>query len=183
MSAIPTIAEVLSEQLGRSPLQMESMIREALAEVNRRRWRKLSPEERAHLQEELERARSVHEQPFPPEDIAQIPLPLLPFFIRRVGEDLATARHVWRDAYDRYLELERSCALMFHEKGRLQITVAEKKAGLDPRVQEASKLSRELHERVHALERAETNLLQELQVRVELVRLGVLPDPVAVRPL
>ena len=101
MSAIPTIAEFISEQLGRSPVEIETLIREALAEVNRRRWRKLSPEERTHLQEELELARPVNEQLFPPEDIAQIPLSLLPLFIRRVREDLSTARQVWQEAFDR----------------------------------------------------------------------------------
>jgi hypothetical protein len=183
MSAIPTIAEVLSEQLGRSPVEIETLIREALAEVNRRRWRKLSPEERAELQEELERARSVNEQPFPSEDIARIPLSLLPLFIRRVREDLATAREVWREAFDRYQELARSRTLWYHEKEHLQITAAEKKATLDPRVQEAAKGSLDLKQRVDALERAEANLLQELEVRLVLVRSGVLPDAEAIRPL
>jgi hypothetical protein len=159
------------------------LIREALAEVNRRRWRKLSPEERAKLQEELEQARSVNEQPFPSEDIAQIPLSLLPLFIRRVRENLSTARQVWQEASDRYQEVGRSRTLWYHEKEHLQITAAQKKATLDPRVQEAYRRSYELRLRVDALERAETNLFQELEVRLVLVRSGVLPDPEAIRPL
>ncbi len=156
--------------VGLSPKRSTANIREALAEVNRRRWRTLSPDERVELQGDLERARSANEQPFPSEDIAQIPLSLLPLFIRRVREDLATARQVWREAFDRYQELARSRALWYHEKEHLQITAAEKKATLHPRVQEAARGSLDLKQCVDALERAEANLLQELEVRLVLVR-------------
>ena len=161
MSAIPTIAEFISEELGRSSVEIEVVDPRGPAEVNRRRWRNLAPEERTHLQEELDRARPVNEQLFPPEDIAQIPLSLLPLFIRRVREDLSTARQVWQEAFDRYQEVGRSRTLWYHEKVHLQITAAQKKATLDPRVQEVYRRSYELRLHVDALERAEANLFQE----------------------
>lgn len=105
MSFVPTLAQVLSERLGRSPEEMSILIREGLAEAERRRWQALTPDQRDTLHAELERARSVDKRPFPPELITTIPLTLLPLFVRRVGDDLATARTVWQESFAQYLEL------------------------------------------------------------------------------
>ena len=59
----------------------------------------------------------------------------------------------------------------------------EKKGAIDSRFQEASRKSLELKRTVEAVEHAESNLLQELEVRLVLVRTGVLPDPEAVRAI
>jgi hypothetical protein len=183
MSFVPALAEVIGERIGRSPEEMKHLIQEGLAEAERRRWQALTPEQRAEVHEEMERARSVEERPFPPELIAGIPLSLLPFFVRRVREDLATVRAAWQEAFAQFQEISRTLTLWYHEHERLQITAAEKKAAIDPRVQDASRKSIAYKTKLEALERAEANLLQELEVRLVLVRTGVLPDPEAVRPL
>jgi hypothetical protein len=183
MSLIPTLAEILAERLGRTPNEMQLLLREALAESERRRWQSLTAEERESLNEELERARDADEPPFPPEVITRIPLSMLPFFVRRVRDDLATVRKAWYETFANFNELSRSLTLWYHEHEKLQITAAEKKASVDGRVQDASRKSRALKDKVDALEHAESNLLQELEVRLVLVRSGVLPDPEAVRPL
>jgi hypothetical protein len=125
----------------------------------------------------------VEERPFPPEMIAGIPLSLLPFFVRRVREDLSVARSAWQEAFGQYQEFHRSLTLWYHEHERLQITAAEKKAAIDQRVQEASRKSIAFKTKTEALEHAEANLLQELEVRLVLVRTGVLPNPEAARLL
>lgn len=174
------IAELLAERCGRDVQEMKQLVVEAFSEMTRRRWATLSPQERQGLEAALERARFHEEPPFPAEVVAHIPLSLLPFFVRRVREDLATARAVWWEAYGRYREIQRTLALWYHEERKLQITAAEKKADIDPRVVEASTESHRLKTIVEGLERAEAHLLEELEVRLTLVRSGVLPDPEAV---
>ena len=183
MSFVPAIAEVLAERFGCPTAEVESLIREGLAESHRRRWRTLTAEERAQLQGEIERARSVEEQPFPPDTVTRIPLSLLPFFLRRIREDLATARAVWQEAHARHQDTYTARTIWYYEHENLQITVAQKKASLDPRVQDIELQAGEYKRRVEALERAEQNLMQELEVRLVLTRSGVLSDPEAVHPL
>ena len=80
------------------------------------------------------------------------------------------------------LELSRTLALWHHEQEKLPIT-AERKAELDPRVQQADEKWLALKAQLEALERAETNLLEERNFWVLLVRSEVLSEPDAVRPL
>ena len=174
------MAEILAERFDRDSAEMRTLLREAFAEVSRRRWAAMTPEEKQQIETEIERSRRGDEPPFPAEMVAHIPLSLLPFFVRRTREDLATARAVWSEAYQRYLEVQRTLTLWYHEQEHYQITAAEKKADIDPRVVEADKESRRFKAAVEQLERAESNLLQELEVRLVLVRAGVLPDPEAV---
>ena len=181
MSVMPLFAEVLAERLGRDALEIEGVLHEALAEASRRRWEGLSPAQRADLEAELEAARDADAEPFPASDIVRMPLSLLPAFVRRARNDLAVARRAWQETQGAYQELLRRLTLWFHEEERLQITAAEKKAAIDPRVQAAAITALNMKQRVDALERAEGNLLQELEVRLVLVRAGVLPDPEAAR--
>ncbi len=180
MSIIPMEAEILGERLGRDPKEMESLLREVLTEVSRRRWVAMSADEKQRLHEELERARSVDEEPFPADVAATIPLSMLPFFVRRVRDDLAVARGVWFEAYEGYQELLKKLTLRYYEQEGMQITVADRKAHVDPRVREASAHSLRQKKRLEALERAESNLLHELEVRLVLIRSGVVNDPEAV---
>lgn len=180
MSAIPLMATVLAERLGKDAEGCAQLLREVLAEVSRRRWSALNVDEKAQLHHKLESARPIDEEPFPASVAATIPLSMLPFFVRRIRDDLAVARRAWHDAYESYQNALRGTTLKYHEQKHLQITAAEKKATLDPAVAALGQESRRLKDRVESFERAEANLLHELEVRLELVRAGVLPDPDAV---
>jgi hypothetical protein len=180
MSFQLVMSEILAERLERSPDEMGVLLKEAFAELSRRRWAALTPQEKEAVQAELENAKLSDQPIFPGEMVAHMPLSMMPFFVRRIREDLATARAAWLDAYQRYLELQKSMTLWYHEEKKYQITAAEKKADVDPRVMEVAAESRRLKSVVEQLERAESNVVQELEVRLVLVRAGVLPDPEAV---